>query len=538
MKQIMLQGFYRKLLFSLGLALLALLPRQARAVETNTLVTTFEELARTNKHFSHRVIMEKSALKLRDSAAGKLDKARYRSWAIDQLVLLKHLQSYSRQRDEVIALLRHEDPKVRTLALGALFQRGEARDLPFIAPLLEDHAPTFPDLSDDTGSGTYFSVSDEMVIPQSLAAIASAMLVQWGVPTGEQAENLKWLVTKETYTKWTREGSRAPENSTDTAKIPRFSPRQYSSVGLDPDLALYQADTKHVLADLQVLPLRSKAWSIFYLYQMSSGNYFDENALSKAVASSFQELGHDELIRILKYKSDDRLPEILPPFSESFKNDQMKAQFFRDIEARKREWISPSDAQRFILYYGQQLLLPTDVSFLLTGETSADSFDACLWVVTAAELAHRRSPAESRQIINDALPRYPLTDNSHGSNRAALQAVLWRTEGMKASAQLIEWFYAAYDSGSGQYSLLWYLDHSARPDTNELLAALIADKRFDQVKPFVIGEFLEIVNRDLPVPLVPAKEILNRRNDAATAAEWRELLRHHDFSKGNQPASK
>ena len=46
------------------------------------------------------------------------------------------------ERDMLITLLGHPDPRIRTLALGALFIREDPQDLPLIARLKGDHAAT------------------------------------------------------------------------------------------------------------------------------------------------------------------------------------------------------------------------------------------------------------------------------------------------------------------------------------------------------------------------------------------------------------
>ena len=46
---------------------------------------------------------------------------------------------------ELEKLLKHPDPKVRTLALAALFIRNDPKLLPQIAALVSDDAETFPD---------------------------------------------------------------------------------------------------------------------------------------------------------------------------------------------------------------------------------------------------------------------------------------------------------------------------------------------------------------------------------------------------------
>jgi hypothetical protein len=79
-------------------------------------------------------------------------------------------------------LLKHPDPKVRTLALGAIFQREDGRDLPLIASLINDSALTFPNLHNVIGSGGGPQPLSEFEDSQTVGYVAQAMLAFWGVP--------------------------------------------------------------------------------------------------------------------------------------------------------------------------------------------------------------------------------------------------------------------------------------------------------------------------------------------------------------------
>jgi hypothetical protein len=411
------------------------------------------------------------------------------------------------------------------LALGALFQNLDARDLPLFASLLDDRAPTLLYLTDETGAGG-MSSSEDQESPQSVEGVASAMLKFWGVPASDRSENRKWLVEKKDFNRW------AKQNFEKISSQPKPE-RRITTSEMAPELALYQADTKHILANLQVLPANARAWATFYLYRSSYGNYVDERALRQAALVAFKELGHEEVIRILGYNRDDQFPEIQSLLSESFKDDPLKAQFFGQVEAPTKELL-PLLVQHFILYYGRELLVPEDVPFLLAGPRQpVGSFISSFWIVAAAEVAHRRSPAESKQIITKAMKQYSAPSISDTHTQAMLQDVLWRTEGMKASAELIEWFHTTPNPGS----LLSYVERAAIPDTHELLTAIVADKRFYQTKSYTLAALLRLANQRLPLALISSQEIqayLNR-NDPVILTIWRERLRQHFSMAGTKP---
>jgi hypothetical protein len=64
----------------------------------------------------------------------------------EQQHVVEQLRSASRDRRALRNLLTDADPKVRTLALGALFMREDPQDLPLIARLMGDTSATIPRL--------------------------------------------------------------------------------------------------------------------------------------------------------------------------------------------------------------------------------------------------------------------------------------------------------------------------------------------------------------------------------------------------------
>ncbi|MCD6050728.1 MAG: hypothetical protein K0Q55_2131 [Verrucomicrobia bacterium] len=310
----------------------------------------------------------------------------------------------------------------------------------------------------------------------------------------------------------------------------RFERLASAAEYLNPSIALYQADTERVLADLKDLPASARAWTTYYLYMISGGrNYVDPTAVEKAALSAFKNLGPVEAIRILQTKPTGKHPDFQPRLIESIKNDPVKGRFWRQLEEYPPVFFPSLDGKDFILHYARELLRPEDVPLLLAGEKTAKPDEAAAWAVAAAEVAYGRSPSQSKGIIKEAMKRYPPT------KQAALQAVLWRREGMKARRELINWFYTVSEATRGPSAILRYIHRAERADTNKFLAAIVADKRFNQTEYDVLGPLLEIVNQDLPKPLVPIEEIRHSSKVSIVMAEWRELLRKHFSNTGKKP---
>ena len=73
---------------------------------------------------------------------------KFQKLAQQQIDLAKDLQRWGEQPELVRKLIKHADPKVRTLVIATLYARLDGRDLPYIASLAKDKAPTFKYLHD------------------------------------------------------------------------------------------------------------------------------------------------------------------------------------------------------------------------------------------------------------------------------------------------------------------------------------------------------------------------------------------------------
>jgi hypothetical protein len=150
----------------------------------------FEQMAQTYSHFSLTVVIQNRPLRLwtpmEETKPGTnlpaIWKPQNNPLAVEQLQLVKELRALSGNRQTLAALLKNSNPKVRTLALGAIFQREDGRDLPLIASLINDPAPTFSNLHESMSSMAGPRPVPEVENPQSVGDVAQAMLAFWGVP--------------------------------------------------------------------------------------------------------------------------------------------------------------------------------------------------------------------------------------------------------------------------------------------------------------------------------------------------------------------
>jgi len=116
-----------KLILCLALVLSGLQPNCFGAVDSTQ--TRLEQMARTYSHFSLTVVIRNQELRLGPTMeqfnsatnASAIWQFQNNPLTLEQLQLVKELRALSGDRKTLAALLEHPDPKVRTLALGAIF---------------------------------------------------------------------------------------------------------------------------------------------------------------------------------------------------------------------------------------------------------------------------------------------------------------------------------------------------------------------------------------------------------------------------------
>ena len=115
----------------------------------------------------------------------------------------------------------------------------------------------------------------------------------------------------------------------------------------------------------------------------------------------------------------------------------------------------------------------------------------------------------------------------------ALAVDLWKLGGASENKFLVDWLYGLspeQNPSLGQ-EFLRAVDADARPDTPKLLAAIVADPRFDGANWSVLAQLLESASAGVSVPLIPTTEVYSympnhaHSDEAAVFASWRNLLR-------------
>ncbi|MCD6050730.1 MAG: hypothetical protein K0Q55_2133, partial [Verrucomicrobia bacterium] len=495
-------------------------------------------IARTNRYFSRQVIIYNHALSLWDWHGNKAGMADYRSFARGQLELQKYLHAVGSQRESLLALLKHADPKVRTLALGALFLREDERDLPMMASLFDDPSPTFLNLTDSTSASAAFHGLAGQERSQSVSDVAGEMLMFWGeprdywTPPPRLGRLARLRVDFEEY--WT-------QRTNGTYTIRRFQMKFDRATRRTESSQEYREDVARVVAELDALPPATRGWTALHI--QSQGRFGMQTwNLDATILSGLKSLGPDTVIRFLQRQRVSDEPEM---FFDKLQMDL--ADPLTEATPIFRRMV------HFILLHAAELLRPEDVPFLLASEKTALPWLAPWWPAAAAEIAHRRSPAQSQKIVTEALLRYPLTTPSNAPRQAVLFSAVWQTKGISASRQLVGWFYDSQQkiadvnkhqnsSDQGAIEFLRLVQERKHPDKPKLLRALVADERFNQTGQSILESFVRmsgLIDPGLFWPLATEEEWAARtesRSSPATLAMWRERLRKHDFERPWKPA--
>lgn len=470
---------------------------------TDTVQTQLERMARTCTHFSQTVIIHNRELRIAgpDFGTSPLD--------LEQEFLAVNLRVLSPDREALAELLKHPDPRVRTLALGALFEREDGRDLPLIATLVDDAEPTFPDLHDSIGSQGGPRPMSELESPQTVGEVAKAMLRFWMVP-----EEMSNAPEKETFSDyWKRHANRDHYASWFAVKMKRATRETI------PILPVYRSDIRRVLDLMDALPSPDREWTQLYVLAPGGWNEFEKEDLvaqDGELIAMINELGPESLLHFLQGQKVSDDPDLL-------------------MDKDNREFIRMSN---FILRHADQLLRPEDSDALLACEYVEHDSGGInpAWAIGAALV----KPARAGEILHNALAHETRT---YETAAGRLAGAVWRIRGPAEMDFLVDWFYATLPTATEPLhqpvAFLWEVKAAARPDTKLLFVALVKDPRFDHTDWNTLLEILSVVNANRATPLVKERDIYaaqpNRLPDNRMILQaWRNLLRR-EYGLPEQP---
>jgi hypothetical protein len=447
-----------------------------------------ETIANSMTHFATGAILNNRPLWRWDIPSNLLD---------EQARLEADIRAIGSKPDALRLLLKDPDPRVRTVALGALFVREDPQDLQSIAAMMRDDAPTVPDLHNSMSAAFGIKALSELESPQTVGAVAREMVrfyldAAHIPPTGPVIDSLGYAIDGHGYRSTIRSASTAQLQMTFDVywreRKDRANCASWYLVKLkratrqtEPTQPQYQADIDAVLARIRALPSPERDWTLFFA---ARGIVSDATLLRAAKA-----IGPDALMGFLLIKQFSSDPDL--HFTGS------------DFDPRNELYVPIS---RFILRHATDLLRPTDASALranATNELQRWNSTTPLWMSAADALQPIHDPARAAAQMKadiEKLSSIPGTDNQH--QQVALATALWHLRGASETDFLVKWFYTLPSkfSSSRNVDFLVNVEEDGRPDTPVFLKCLVADPNFDTTDWIVVMKIRSAAGADRASP--------------------------------------
>lgn len=361
--------------------------------------------------------------------------------------LVGELLSRNDKVEDVLPLLKHDNPKVRTLALAALYRKHDVKLLPQFVPLCEDTAPTFPHPALVTAIAELGQPTSPLE-PQTVADFPRAIVRLYMSAAAVEGDYKKF----ESY--WLARKDRSFCASWFKIDLDRATQRTRP---VPPDRA---AKLQPIRDRINALTGQDRAWTILYLATNDEA-IFDQPACIAAAKS----LGPEPLMQTLEGKCPSQDPDL--------QNDE--------VIDRIGLWT---------LKHAGELLRQGDAKQLLTLERLRTPW----YAIAAAHL----DPQESRSPVMQAFARFPNEGYTDAWARADLATALWRLRGPAETDFILDWFYGETLKHEGvphsRATFLSALDPAA-PQTRAFVQRLVKDPRFQTLDWSSLKSVARIVNR-------------------------------------------
>jgi hypothetical protein len=417
--------------------------------------------------------------------------------------------------DNLLPLLLHSDPKVRTLAIIALYDHGDAKMLPAIAALADDQSPSYS-------------------CPVALALTAGMRVDPWPMREQKVGEFASAVVNEYLKAAGFHYGIQPRPN------YPGFAgywaarkDRPYSASWFEvraeyADSGALQAIRKEIAA----LPDPDRHWELLWVAtrKLATGGQLSGLASEAELLDACKQLGRERLLQMLAGHVASTDP---------------------DLQLRYNKTSPYRSMVLFVLWHSDQLLKSEDAATLLQRQDEAfaetptgavDPFVTPWWAIGAAQLDHPRAP----RILHDAMTHFQ--GKYQGYDRAKIAVALWRLAGSSETKYLLDWFYSEPPCCGTTPRDEFLTSVATAPHGRQLLAALVRDDRFDTLdwssldqlasildgwtNPPVIGEQRgEARYPDTPDRFASSREELEKKYPKETAellrvlAKWRAEIR-------------
>jgi hypothetical protein len=405
----------------------------------------------------------------------------------------------------LIGMLKHKNPRVRALALAALFERQDPKLIPHLAALVADKGQTAPEIVirravKALGEDTELLPQD--IDQQTVGHVAQVFLKWWLDPAGYKVEEF------EDY--WAARKDRAFCADWFVARLYRAG--QATSHFDKTRAPLIRAIRK----DIDALPEGDREWTLLWVaaHHLHSGNEEPGRILATT----------EELLNAGKRLGPDRLMDLIQ--DRRISSDP-------DLAANNRRTRGRDDLILWVLRHAGKLLRPEDAPALLELENVLRG-RLPAGVIAAAEL----QSAQAAKWLHAAMGRYQAKGASSMWARAELAAGLWRIVGDGEIDYLADWFYGEnidkHPTTPPTEMFLRSIKGVRAPADRKLAARLVSDARLDKLDYQSLRSLVELVNGWTKTPVVDNREL--RPNwekgtwwpetplDFKVVAEWRNKL--------------
>ncbi len=367
---------------------------------------------------------------------------------------------------EVSGLLRHQDPKVRTLAMAWLFANEGQAALPRLVEFVNDPAPTFPT---PLPTAVAYLPGEERPNPplkdHTVGDIARAMLAFYMGSAGYyygvegRGENPGF----DGY--WAGRGKRTHCLSWFAVRLDR------STHGVSPLRPRSASRVYEVRREIDALPPIEREVALL-------GVFGDKNELRSLVTEqdlvfAGRRLGAERLLTLLRGEPLTDDPD-LPHFSDRI--------------------------QGFVLRNAAELLRPADGAWLLERGRETRQAD---WFLAAAEVR----PESAAEVLREAFKTCKFV----WDERTRAATALWRLAGQGNEDYLIDWFFRDDEPKMGREpfrgSFIDYLMKRFSIADRRLLVRIVRDERFEQLDWGTLEFFIKGLNRNLLHPVVSSHEL-------------------------------
>jgi hypothetical protein len=419
-------------------------------------------------------------------------------WRENQRATYAAITSSKNEEKELLALLKHRDANVRTLALAAVFHRLDPMLLPHIAGLKSDAAKTAPDFRIDSAVVSLPVRDDADPDPQDLHAqtvgqIAEVFVRFWLAPAGYTSEEFNQY--------WARHKDRLFCACWFEAKYRRVSQQ------ISPFRAERADQMRALRREIDRLPELDRDWTL--LWVMAQHSHVDQRGASKYLATE------EDVVAVCKRLGPERMLALL--HDRRISDDPDLA---ADEKARPRRDMLTI----FVLQHAKLCFRESDAETVL--DAAGSLLSRSLWNdIAASELR----PSKAGEWLRAAMKRYPHDREKESSDRAELAAALWRISGEQEMDYLSDWFYHEIIAENPHTtSLEIFLDRlqGARAAGERKLAArLIAHERLDKLDVQSLRGLILFVNRWLKQPVVAPEELYRGQPVGVGYPDWRKKLR-------------